>query len=77
MNELALMQIVIGSLFGVSLFVKMWEHSMSVFIMLLSGTVCLFLYEICPNGAAIIFCIASLYVTFRGAMKKKGERIWV
>ena len=77
MNDLAIVQVVITSLFGLSLFIRLWEHTMSVFVMLLTGTVCLFMYEICPKGAVVIFCIASVFVTFRGAMKPKGEKIWV
>jgi hypothetical protein len=77
MNEIALMEVIIVTLFGLSLFIRLWEHSMSVFLMLLTGTVCIFLYHICPRGAAIVFSIAATYVTLRGAMKPKGDRIWL
>ena len=77
MNELQMMQMLIGSLFGLSLYVRMWRHSMSVFIMLASGTLSLFLYQVSPDVAMVCFSIASIFVTFRGAMKPKGERIWV
>lgn len=76
MNELQLLQALIGSLFGLSLFVKMWQHSLSTFLMLFSGTFSLFTYQLDSCISVALFSIVMIYVTLRGAMKEKGERIW-
>lgn len=76
MNELAILQALVGSMFGLALFVKMWEHSISTFLMLLSGTLSLFLYEVDACTSMGVFGITTIYVTLRGAMKPKGERLW-
>ncbi|MDM5272068.1 hypothetical protein PGH07_07740 [Sulfurovum sp. zt1-1] len=77
MSDWQFVQMLIGSLFGLSLFVKMWRHSMSVFIMLSCGTITLFIYDFMPNISVLCFSISAIYVTIRGAMKPKGERVWI
>lgn len=76
MTELQFLQGLIGSLFGLSMFVKMWQHSISTFLMLLSGTLSLFLYEADKCLAVGVFSIAAVYITLRGTRKPKGERLW-
>lgn len=76
MSELQFMQGLIGSLFGLSLFVRMWQHSISTFIVLGAGTLSLFLYQVDKCLSVTIFSIAMIYVTYRGSMKPKGERLW-
>lgn len=77
MSDFQFIQMIVVSLFGLSLYVRMWQHSMSVFIMLLAGTITLFSYEFEPKFSVLFFSASAIFVTFRGAMKQKGERIWV
>lgn len=77
MTEFQCLQVLIGSLFGLSLYVKMWRHSISVFLMLACGTLSLFIYAFLPKISIVCFSIGSIYITFRGAMKPKGERLWI
>lgn len=76
MSELQFLQMLIGSLFGVSMFVKMWKHSLSTFLMLASSTFALFFYALNPLFAISVFSTTIVYVTARGAMKPIGERVW-
>jgi len=76
MSELQFLQGLTGSLFGLSMFVRMWQHSISTFIMLSFGTASLFMYEFDKCTAVFVFAIAAIYVTLRGTRKPKGERLW-
>lgn len=72
----SVLQSVIISLFALSLYVKMWEHSISVFAMLVGGSIACIL---CGLGyceyAAMVIALFAILVTLRGAMKPRGERL--
>lgn len=71
----SLLQSVIISLFALSLYVKMWEHSISTFAMLVGGAVACILYSLgYSEYAALVVTLFAILVTLRGAMKPRGER---
>lgn len=76
MNELQFLQTLIGAMFGVSLFVKMWRHSISTFLMLFAGTFSLFTYEFNKCVAVFVFSVCMIYLTLRATRKPKGDTIW-
>jgi len=77
MDILAFLQTLVASLFGVSLYVKMWRHSISTFIILLGITLTLFLWTINTLLSAVIFSISITYITIRGALKPIGGEKWI
>jgi len=72
----SIVQSVIISLFVLSLFVKMWEHSISVFTMLLGGTISCVLYSLGFEQYAVLnLVLFAILITLRGAMKPRGEKL--
>lgn len=77
MSTFEFLQILIASLFGLSVYLKMWKHSISVFTMLMCGTLSLFIYKFYPNIATVCFSMSAIYVTLRGALKPQGDTLWI
>lgn len=77
MSELQFLQMLVGSLFGVSMFVKMWKHSVSTFMLLTSSTFSLFFYELNHNCAIAVFSLSLIYVVWRGTRKPNTDKVWI